>query len=83
MAHMIRMGDKVPDKLCDSGDATQEQNPNASQASNEEEKKAKPKKRVSSAALLCINQMTFAKYMKLLETSGSPQRLKLEVQKMY
>jgi len=54
MAHMIRTGDKVPDKLCD-GDATHEANPNASQASNEEEKKAKPKKRVSSAALLCIN----------------------------
>lgn len=82
MAHMIRTGDKVPDKLCD-GDATHEANPNASQASNEEEKKAKPKKRVSSAALLCINQMTFAKYMKLLETSGSPLKLKLEVQKMY
>jgi len=27
--------------------------------------------------------MTFAKYMKLLETSGSPQLLKLKVQKMY
>ena len=78
MAHIIKTGDIVPKKLCDR-DATN----SASQANAEETKKAKPKKRVSSAALLCINQMTYGKYMKLLETSGSPQKLRLDVQKMY